>query len=81
MQNNIATFGGDPNNVTLFGQSAGGASVGYLLTMPSAKGLYQKAIIESGSIRSAVRPLKDSSGGEKSAEEMGAGDGEGPRPG
>ncbi len=71
VQDNIASFGGDPKNVTLFGQSAGGSSVGFLLTMPSAKGLYQKVIIESGSIRSAVRPLKDAPEGAKSAEDMG----------
>ncbi len=67
VQNNIAAFGGDPGNVTLFGQSAGGSSVGFLMTMPSTKGLYQKVIIESGSIRSAVKPLK----GDDSAEAMG----------
>jgi len=48
---NIANFGGDPNNVTIFGQSGGGAKVNTLMAMPSAKGLFQKAINESGSFR------------------------------
>ncbi|MEO8862031.1 MAG: carboxylesterase/lipase family protein [Ginsengibacter sp.] len=46
---NIAQFGGDPNNVTIFGQSGGGGKVTCMLSAPSAKGLFQKAIIESGS--------------------------------
>lgn len=45
---NIANFGGDPGNVTIFGQSGGGGKVGNLLYIPSAKGLFQKAIIQSG---------------------------------
>ena len=45
---NIAQFGGDPNTVTVFGQSGGGRKVGTLLAMPSAKGLFHRAIIESG---------------------------------
>ena len=45
---NIAQFGGDPDNVTIFGQSGGGGKVTVLLAMPAAKGLFQKAIIESG---------------------------------
>ena len=51
---NIANFGGDPNNVTVFGQSGGGAKVNTLMAMPSAKGLFHKAINESGSFRSEM---------------------------
>lgn len=49
---NIQNFGGDPNNITIFGQSGGGAKVNTLMAMPSAKGLFQKAVNESGSFKS-----------------------------
>jgi para-nitrobenzyl esterase len=49
VKDNIAQFGGDSANVTIFGQSGGGGKVSTLLAMPSAKGLFHKAIVESGS--------------------------------
>lgn len=48
VRENIARFGGDPSNVTIFGESGGGRKVGTLLSMPSAKGLFHRAIIQSG---------------------------------
>ena len=49
VKNNIANFGGDPDNVTIFGQSGGGGKVSTLMSMPDAKGLFHKAIVQSGS--------------------------------
>jgi para-nitrobenzyl esterase len=49
VKENIAQFGGDPNNVTVFGQSGGGRKISNILGMPGAKGLFHKAIIQSGS--------------------------------
>jgi len=49
VHDNIANFGGDPNNVTIFGQSGGAGKVSTLLAMPGAKGLFHRAIIQSGS--------------------------------
>jgi para-nitrobenzyl esterase len=60
IKENIANFGGDPNSVLIFGQSGGGGKVGTLLGMPSAKGLFQRAVIQSGS--NVRRPAQDRSG-------------------
>ncbi|MDO1512242.1 carboxylesterase/lipase family protein [Maribacter confluentis] len=59
VKNNIANFGGDPNNVTIFGQSGGGAKVSTLMAMPKAKGLFHKAINQSGSFRTAMLEKED----------------------
>jgi para-nitrobenzyl esterase len=48
VRDNIANFGGDPNNVTIFGQSGGAGKVSTLLAMPPAKGLFHRAIVQSG---------------------------------
>ena len=48
VRDNIAAFGGDPSNVTIFGESGGGAKVSALMAMPSAEGLFQRAIVQSG---------------------------------
>jgi len=60
VKRNIAAFGGDPKNVTIFGFSAGGVSVHSLLASPMARGLFHKAIVESGGSRDSVltaRPM------------------------
>jgi len=56
VRDNIANFGGDPANVTIFGQSGGGGKVSTLMAMPSARGLFSKAIVESGSITNLLTP-------------------------
>jgi para-nitrobenzyl esterase len=50
VRDNAPAFGGDPHNVTLFGQSAGGIKIATLMSMPSASGLFHRAIIQSGSM-------------------------------
>lgn len=56
VRDNIARFGGDPKNVTIFGQSGGGGKVGALMAMPAAKGLFHRAIVQSGSMLHAGTP-------------------------
>lgn len=50
IQTNISNFGGDPDNVTIFGHSAGGASVNHLMIMPQSKGLFHKAIAQGSAV-------------------------------
>jgi para-nitrobenzyl esterase len=75
---NAAKFGGDPNNVTIFGQSAGGNNVGQLLVSPLSNGLFARAIEESGTVVGSARvtpPLADAEkDGVEFAKKMGAPD-------
>ena len=62
IKENISAFGGDPDNVTIFGFSAGGVSVHSLMTIPAARGLFHKVISESGGGRDGVltgRPIRE----------------------
>ncbi len=66
VQENIDRFGGDPNNVTIFGESAGGASVAILLAIPASRGLFHKAIMESGTAHpTGFRPKRAREGAER----------------
>ncbi|GAB4048688.1 carboxylesterase/lipase family protein [Spirosoma litoris] len=76
VKNNIANFGGDPANVTIIGQSGGGAKVTTLMNMPSAKGLFHKAVALSGSSLSGVNKEYAEKLGVKVMEEAGLKPGE-----
>jgi para-nitrobenzyl esterase len=76
VKNNIANFGGDPNNVTIIGQSGGGAKVTSLLNMPAAKGLFHKAVALSGTSLTGVNKEYAEKLGLKVMEEAGLKPGE-----
>jgi para-nitrobenzyl esterase len=73
VRDNIANFGGDPANVTIFGQSGGGVKVSTLMAMPTAKGLFHKTIVESGSALRVLSANKATASARKVLDHLGLG--------
>jgi para-nitrobenzyl esterase len=70
VRENIAPFGGDPGNVTIFGESAGAMSVGMLLSMPRAEGLFRRAIAQSGAAHHVLSTATAQRVGQRLAEKL-----------
>ncbi|MBU2043392.1 MAG: carboxylesterase family protein [Alphaproteobacteria bacterium] len=77
VRDNIAALGGDPGNVTIFGESAGGVAVTQLMVAPSARGLFHKAIVQSGLGRQRSADLSLDHPGRPSAQSLGVAFGRG----
>src|SRR5690348_5601018 len=71
VRENIAAFGGDPGNVTIFGESAGGMSVGTLLSIPRTEGLFHRAIAQSGAAHHVMSVATARRVGQRLAEQLG----------
>jgi para-nitrobenzyl esterase len=76
VRDEIATLGGDPSNVTIFGESGGGAKVSTLLAMPSAHGLFHKAVIQSGPGLRVLSPERAETNAGAALEALGIGSGQ-----
>jgi len=74
VRKNISVFGGDPNNVTIFGESAGAMSVSTLLALPAAHGLFHKAIAQSGAAHNTFTPQMGAAMTEQFMENLGVSD-------
>ena len=72
VRENIENFGGDPSNITIFGESAGGFSVAALLVSPLSKGLFHKAIGQSGGFSRMALHSSDKSSNGFSAADLGS---------
>ena len=74
VRDEISSFGGDPGNVTIFGESGGGAKVSVLLAMPAARGLFHRAAVQSGPGLRVTKPARATDLARKLLDELGAAD-------